>query len=67
MALKQEGVHFPLCPKQDNQIEGGVLKVCILRIFWSYTRVKFFATLKERNQYDEVRSQVKAYLKCFES
>ena len=48
MALKQDGVHFPLCPKQDNQIEGGVLnQVCILGIFWSYTRVKFFATLNE--------------------
>ena len=68
MALKQDGVHFPLCPKQDNQIEGGVLnQVCILGIFGSYTRVKVFGTLNERNQYDGVRSQVKAYLKCFES
>ena len=67
MALKQDGVHFPLCPKH-NQIEGGVLnQLCILGIFGSYTRVKVFGTLNERNQYDGVRSQVKAYLKCFES
>ena len=26
MALKQDGVDFVLCPKQDNKIEGVVLK-----------------------------------------
>ena len=30
MALKQDGVHFVLCPKQGNKIEGVVLnRVCI--------------------------------------
>ena len=34
MALKQDGVHFALCPIQGNKIEGVVLKrVCILGIF----------------------------------
>jgi len=34
MALEQDGVHFALCPKQGNKIEGVVLKrVCILGIF----------------------------------
>ena len=34
MALKQDGVHFALCPKPGNKIEGVVLKgVCILGIF----------------------------------
>ena len=30
MALKQDCVHFAVCPKQDNKIEGVVLnRVCI--------------------------------------
>ena len=34
MALKQEGVHFVLCPKQGNKIEGIVLnRACILGLF----------------------------------
>lgn len=34
MALKQDGVHFALCPKQGDKIEGVVLKrACILGIF----------------------------------
>ena len=34
MALKQKGVHFVLCPKQGNKIEGVVInRVCVLRIF----------------------------------
>ena len=34
MALKQEGVHFLLCPKQGNKIEGVFLdRVCILGYF----------------------------------
>ena len=34
MALKQDGVHFVLCPKQVNKIEGVVLnRVCIIEIF----------------------------------
>ena len=34
MALKQDGIHFVLCPKQGNKIEGVVLNsVCILGIF----------------------------------
>ena len=46
MALKQDGVHFPLCPKQDNQIEGGVLKVCILRIFLVLHKGQVFCYVK---------------------
>ena len=34
MTLKQDGVHFSLCPKQDNQIEGGVLKAMYFRNFF---------------------------------
>ena len=35
MALKQGGVHFLLCPKQGNKIEGVFLnRVCILGFFW---------------------------------
>ena len=35
MALKQGGVHFLLCPKQGNKIEGVVLNsVCILGFFF---------------------------------
>ena len=38
MALKQGGVHFLLCPKQGNKIEGVVLdRVCILGFFLSKT------------------------------
>ena len=34
MALNQKGVHFVLCPKQGNKIEGVVInRVCVLRIF----------------------------------
>ena len=34
MALKQDSVHFVLCPKQGNKIEDVVLnRVCILRRF----------------------------------
>ena len=34
MALKQDGVHFVLCPKQCNRIEGVVLnRACILMGF----------------------------------
>ena len=34
MALKQDCVHFVLCPKQANKIEGVVLnRVCILGSF----------------------------------
>ena len=34
MALKQDCVHFALCPKQGNKIEGVVLnRVCILNFF----------------------------------
>ena len=34
MALKQDGVDFVLCPKQDNKIEGVVLNtVCTLGFF----------------------------------
>ena len=34
MALKQDGVDFVLCPKQDNKIEGVVLNtVCNLGFF----------------------------------
>ena len=36
MALKQDGVDFVLCPKQDNKIEGVVFNtVCILGFFLS--------------------------------
>ena len=36
MALKQDGVHFVLCPKQGNNIEGVVLnRVRIIEIFCS--------------------------------
>ena len=34
MALKQEGVHCVLCPKQGNKIKGIVLnRACILGLF----------------------------------
>ena len=34
MALKQDSVHFLLCPKQGNKIEGVFLdNICILRHF----------------------------------
>ena len=34
MALKQDGIHFVLCSKQGNTIEGVVLnRVCVLGIF----------------------------------
>ena len=34
MALMQDRVHFLLCHKQSNKIEGVVLnRVCILRLF----------------------------------
>ena len=34
MALKQDCVHFVICPKQANKIEGAVLnRVCILGSF----------------------------------
>ena len=34
MALKQDCVHFVLCPKQANKIEGVVVnRVCILGSF----------------------------------
>ena len=36
MALKQDGIHFVLCPKQGNKIEGVVLnRVRIIEIFSS--------------------------------
>ena len=36
MALKQDGMHFVLCPKQGNKIEGVVLnRVRIIEIFSS--------------------------------
>ena len=36
MALKQEGVHCVLCPKQGNKIEGIVLNsTCILGLFYA--------------------------------
>ena len=36
MALKQDGMHFVLCPKQGNKIEGVVLnRVRIIEIFCS--------------------------------
>ena len=36
MALKQDGVHFALCPKKGNKIEGVVLnRVRIIEIFCS--------------------------------
>ena len=58
MALKQDGVHFHIYPQTgQSEIEGGVLdRVCISGIFLSYTRVKFFARLNERNHYNGVRS-----------
>ena len=35
MVLKQDGVHFVLCPKQGNKIEGVALnRVCILGFFF---------------------------------
>ena len=34
MSLKQDSVHFVICPKQGNEIEGIVLnRVCILGMF----------------------------------
>ena len=34
MALKEDGAHFVLCPKQGNKIESVVLgRVCILKFF----------------------------------
>ena len=35
MVLKQDGVHFVLCPKQGNKIEGVALnRICILGFFF---------------------------------
>ena len=40
MALKQEGVHCVLCPKQRNKIKGIVLnRACILQLFCAEVRV----------------------------
>ena len=33
MALKQDGVHFAICPKQSNKIEGFVLNRVYLFIY----------------------------------
>ena len=34
MALKQDGVHSVLCPKQSDKIESAILhRVCILEFF----------------------------------
>ena len=34
MALKQDGVHFLLCPRQANKIDGVLLnEVCLLEFF----------------------------------
>ena len=41
MALKQDGVHFVLCPKQGNKIEGVALnRVCILDFFFVLNRLR---------------------------
>ena len=41
MVLKQDGVHFVLCPKQGNKIEGVALnRVCILGFFFVLNRLR---------------------------
>ena len=41
MALKQDGVHFLLCPRQANKINGVLLnEVCLLEFFFGLNRVR---------------------------
>ena len=40
MTLKQDRVHFVVCPKQGNKIEGVVInRVCILGFFFVLNKI----------------------------